>query len=76
MPVTPIIGVRISWHMAARNVDLARLASSAACARLDGLLLGLLARGDVGLDRRGHLVERAGHLLELGDRRGPRRARA
>jgi hypothetical protein len=30
MPVTPIIGVRISWLMAARNDDLARLAS---CAR-------------------------------------------
>ena len=37
MPVTPIIGVRISWLMAATNVDLARLASSAAaraCTRL------------------------------------------
>ena len=30
MPVTPIIGVRISCDMAARNDDLARLACSAA----------------------------------------------
>ena len=30
MPVTPIIGVRISWLIAARNDDFARLASSAA----------------------------------------------
>ncbi len=29
MPVTPIIGVRISWLIAARNVDFARLACSA-----------------------------------------------
>ena len=29
IPVTPIIGVRISWLMAARNVDFARLACSA-----------------------------------------------
>ena len=34
MPVTPIIGVRISWLIAARNVDLAWLASSAACRAL------------------------------------------
>ena len=30
MPVTPIIGVRSSWLIAARNVDFARLACSAA----------------------------------------------
>ena len=52
MPVTPIIGVRISCDMAARNDDLARLASSAASARLDRDLLGVLAGGDVGLARR------------------------
>ena len=34
MPVTPTIGVRISWLIAARNPDFARLAPSAAsCAR-------------------------------------------
>ena len=34
MPVTPTMGVRISWLMAARNPDFARLAPSAAsCAR-------------------------------------------
>ena len=33
MPVTPIIGVRISCDIAARNDDFAWLASSAACAR-------------------------------------------
>ena len=36
--------------------------------RLDGLLLGPLAGRDVALDRLGHLVEGARHLLELGDR--------
>ncbi len=30
IPVTPIMGVRISWLMAATNVDFARFASSAA----------------------------------------------
>jgi hypothetical protein len=30
MPRTPVIGVRISWLMAARNVDFARFARSAA----------------------------------------------
>ena len=29
MPMTPFIGLRISWLMVARNMDLARLASSA-----------------------------------------------
>ena len=29
MPMTPFIGVRISWLMFARNCDLARLAASA-----------------------------------------------
>ena len=32
MPMTPFIGVRISWLMLARNCDLARLADSAWCA--------------------------------------------
>ena len=54
MPVTPIIGVRISCDIAARNDDLAWLASSAACRAVDGDLLGVLARGHVGLDRGGH----------------------
>ena len=30
MPMTPFIGVRISWLMVARNSDLARVALSAA----------------------------------------------
>ena len=30
MPITPFIGVRISWLMLARNCDLARLPASAA----------------------------------------------
>ena len=34
MPITPFIGVRISWLMVARNSLLARLAASAASARL------------------------------------------
>ncbi len=42
MPMTPFIGVRISWLMLARNCDLARLASSACRARRQGVLLGLL----------------------------------
>ena len=31
MPSTPFMGVRISWLMVARNLDLAALAASAAC---------------------------------------------
>ena len=33
MPITPFIGVRISWLMLARNSDFAREASIASCAR-------------------------------------------
>ena len=65
MPVTPIIGVRISWLMAARNVDFAWLARSAAPASLDGRLLGTRAARCVRLDRRAHLVEGVRDTLEL-----------
>ncbi len=46
-PEDPFIGVRISWLTAARKRDLARLAASAALARLAQLGLGMAAFRDV-----------------------------
>ena len=52
MPVTPIIGVRISCDIAARNDDFAWLASSAARRASTATCSACLAPADVGLDRR------------------------
>jgi len=41
MPITPFIGVRISWLIFARNWDLARLAASAASLALFSSTMGL-----------------------------------
>ena len=51
MPITPFIGVRISWLMLARNSLLARLAASAASRR--GIQVGNQAEPG---DSQGHLV--------------------
>jgi hypothetical protein len=48
MPMTPFIGVRISWLMLARNSLLARLASLGLHLGVDQRLLDRLAAGDVG----------------------------
>ena len=50
MPMTPFIGVRISWLMLARNSDLRRADFERLVARLGELGLHLLALGDVGDD--------------------------
>ena len=47
MPMTPFMGVRISWLMFARNSLLARLAASAASLARLQLRLDLPSRGDV-----------------------------
>ena len=47
MPITPFIGVRISWLMLARNSPLARFAAADASRRLDQIVLILAALGDV-----------------------------
>ena len=58
MPMTPFIGVRISWLMVARNSDLRRDASSASADTAARSLLDALALGDVveGDDRAGDLA--------------------
>ena len=45
MPITPFMGVRISWLMLARNWLLARLASSSAAVPLRHPLLEVAAQG-------------------------------
>ena len=54
MPMTPLSGVRSSWHMLARNRLLARLASSAAARRRSRSLGALL---DLLLERVGEAAE-------------------
>ena len=51
MPMMPFIGVRISWLMLARNSLFARLASIAAIARVDQLLVAGLQLGGARVDR-------------------------
>ena len=51
MPITPFIGVRISWLMLARNSLFARLAASAASRACAQLLGGALLLGDVARHR-------------------------
>ena len=68
MPMIAFIGVRISWLMFARNIDFARVAASAAAARVLELERHLDALLDVLLDRGRHVVERFRHGVQLGDR--------
>ena len=53
MPMTPFMGVRISWLMLARNSLLARLAASAASLASRSSSSALLAVGDVARDAEG-----------------------
>ncbi len=69
MPVTPIIGVRISWLIAARKVDFARLACSAAWRAASASCSARSRAAMSDSNGVGHLVERARDVLELGDAR-------
>ena len=69
MPVTPIIGVRISWLIAARNVDFARLACSAELARRGGLRRASSRAAMSDCIAAAISLNRAATLLELGGAR-------
>ena len=66
MPVTPIIGVRISCDIVARNDDFAWLASSATRLASTATRSASSRRPMSDSIDASHLVERAGHPLELG----------
>ena len=69
MPVTPIIGVRISWRHRGEERRLRLVGLLGGLAGLDGDLLGVLAAATSASIGAGHLVERAGDPLELGHAR-------
>jgi len=66
MPITPFIGVRISWLMLARNSDFARVASSSFW--LSEMSAVLLSTSCCWLSRRAPVRLVALHLVEVGPR--------